>query len=124
MNRRTLVTAASAATLVHVLPMASEASAAEPVPTPLEDLPEPLRSQFRHFAQTATRAEKQAFGDVLMALLTSTPSQREAALDGLAWVEDRYADGTIPAGMTASEAIDAGHITVTRRDGCVWYQAA
>jgi hypothetical protein len=49
--------------------------------------------------------EKQDLRDVMRALSTLSASPRQAALDVL---------------MTVREAIAAGHITVTRRDGYLW----
>jgi hypothetical protein len=124
MSRRTLVAAASASALLHVMPIARDAIAAEPAPTPLADVPAPLPSPLRPLAQTATHAEKQDFLDVMRDLNALPPSQRQAFLNALHWLADRFDDGTIPTGMTMREAIAAGHITVTRRDGYLWYQAA
>jgi hypothetical protein len=124
MSRRTLVATASASALLHVMPIASRASAADPTPFPLADMPAPLPSPLRPRAQTATHAEKQEFLDVLRDLNALSASQRTAALTALHWLADRFEDGTIPSGTTVREAIAAGHITVTRRDGYLWYQAA
>jgi hypothetical protein len=105
-SRRTLVAAASASALLHVMPIARDALAAEPAPIPPADV------------------EKSAFRDVLRDLNALPPSQRTAFLTALHWLADRFDDGTIPTGMTMREAIAAGHITVTRRDGYLWYQAS
>jgi hypothetical protein len=79
-----------------------------------------LPARLRHGAQTATPVEKQDLRDVMRALSTLSASPRQAALDVLEWLADRDADGTIPTDMTVREAIAAGHITVTRRDGYLW----
>jgi hypothetical protein len=106
MSRRTLVAATSSSALLHVMPFARDAIAAEPAPIPLADV------------------EKQAFLDVMGDLNALPSSQRQAFLAALQWLADRDTDGTIPTGMTMREAIAAGHITVTQRDGYLWYQAA
>jgi hypothetical protein len=70
--------------------------------------------------RTRTHAEKQELLDVMRDLNSLPPSPQQAALNALHWLADRDADGTMPTGMTVREAIAAGHITVTRRDGYLW----
>jgi hypothetical protein len=74
--------------------------------------------------RTRSHAEKPALLDVMRDLNARSASQRQAFLAYLQWLADRDTDGTIPTGMTVQEAIATGHITVTRRDGYLWYEAA